>query len=213
MRWTLSKKTMSQVPSRTQGVLHDLAFWLLRRDRYTTAINVLRIAHAHFLLRHPHRHDEMYTDILDGLGLKALLHSNPVDAERCFRASLKEKKRVLPLGHWMIVQSTAQIARALCMHGKFGDAEGWLREGIEGCTDTYGTHNETILDAVWLLAYVVEKQGRCNEALQLYMRSYEGARTKLGESHADTIDYYGDYVRLRNELADLDNTMNTHRTT
>jgi tetratricopeptide (TPR) repeat protein len=213
MRWTLSKKTMSQVPSRTQVVLHELAIWLLRHDRYTATFGVLRVAHAHFLMRNPHAHDEKYTDVLDGLGQRVLLYGGPVDAERCFRASLKEKERVLPPGHWMILKSVVHIARALGTHGKFEAAEEWFRKGVEGCVNIYGNEHEKTLDVVWLLAYVVEKQGRDDEALQLYRRAYEGARKQLGDSHADTIDYWGDCLRLCDKLNYLDNTTNTRHAT
>jgi tetratricopeptide (TPR) repeat protein len=184
---------MSLPPSRTQLYLHDVAFSFLRRDRYFTAFLVLCTAHAHFLSHHPGGHDTEYSNAVHGLGLKALIYGRPTAAERCFRATLFEKKRTRDP---TILYSIIHLARALELQIEYEKAEKVLRRGIK----KYTASHEKRLEAVWMLAHVVEKQGRGDDALTLYCYAYVSAKMALGEEHQDAVAYREDYERLKMEM-------------
>lgn len=115
----------------------------------------------------------MYTNALDGLGLKALLYGAPVVAERCFRVSLLEKETTLAPHNEGIIRSAVHLARALDLLGRYGEAKCALRRVIR----VYGGDDyEKLLEAVWILACAVEKQGRWYEAL-----TFMCARTHVRE--------------------------------
>jgi tetratricopeptide (TPR) repeat protein len=117
-----------------------------------------------------------------------------VVAERCFRFSLKEKEGK----RWSV--GAGMLARALYARGKFGDAKVWARRCVEGCEgDVQGG-----LDAMWLLARILEAQGRWRDALEVYGYVAERATNELGKGHRDTIEYWEECIRVYNPLHNLD---------
>tara|TARA_R110002003_G_scaffold55_5_gene4993 strand:+ start:48472 stop:48957 length:486 start_codon:yes stop_codon:yes gene_type:complete len=114
---------------------------------YTTCFHTLRITHALHRLHstsnaNPNALDDQYTDALDGLGLKQLLYGSPPAAHRCFLASLREKRRCLPPGHWEIVKSVVHVARALVGVGRAAEAEALYRWALGGYAERFGVEAE-----------------------------------------------------------------------
>ena len=187
-----TKKSMS----RTQTRLHDLALSSFRRKHNTTTFYLLRAANLYFRALYPSSFDPHFTHTLDAIGLEALVWGDPSHAERCFRASLTERKRTLPLGHWMITESTVHLAQALGVQGRLNEAEELLRWSVAWHAERRGSQHKESREVMWLLARLLEETGRCGEALGLYEECYVGALGAVGEHHVDTREYWGDYMRL-----------------
>ncbi|KAH7078150.1 hypothetical protein BKA63DRAFT_593551 [Paraphoma chrysanthemicola] len=130
----------TRIHNTTQSLLHDLAFFLLRKDKYKPCLYTLRLAHYlhtsfhnHFIpaassppplvppssqpLTHTQNqarpYDDVYFHILDLLALKHLLYASPQAAYTIFTLSLREKQKCLQKGDWELIRSRIRIARAV----------------------------------------------------------------------------------------------------
>jgi tetratricopeptide (TPR) repeat protein len=95
------------------------------------------------------------------------------------------------------LQVMSELTRVLGeVDGRLDDAENVARRCLTERRERSDAKSYDLYESMFMLGDILEKQGRCEEALELVEQAYEGARKDLGEQHDDTQEYRRSYDRL-----------------
>jgi tetratricopeptide (TPR) repeat protein len=95
------------------------------------------------------------------------------------------------------LQVMSELARVLSeLDDRLSDAEHVARRCLTERLERSDIKYYDIYESRFVLGDILEKQGRCEEALEMVKQAYDGAKKDLGEQHDDTKEYGRSYDRL-----------------
>jgi tetratricopeptide (TPR) repeat protein len=98
------------------------------------------------------------------------------------------------------LETIGLLAFVLWKVDKLDEADELAQMCIGEQTDLLGEGDEETLRSKWVLAGVREKQGKLEEALEMYKRTIEGAEKWLGESSEVAKEWRGDCEALLEKM-------------
>jgi tetratricopeptide (TPR) repeat protein len=107
----------------------------------------------------------------------------------------------------------SDLAYCLLNMNRLDDAEVVASRCLVERAKKCGLGDSKVFGIMWILASIMEKQGRYEKALELFKQASEGMKETLGEQHEDTKTFQGDYIRLLEEKGNSasGNVARTHR--
>jgi tetratricopeptide (TPR) repeat protein len=89
-----------------------------------------------------------------------------------------------------------EYAYCLWKLDRLEEAEDIASRCWEARVEECGMQDRDTYSIMWILANILEKRGRDDEALPLFRMAFEGIRDILGEQHEDTTSFQRDYLNL-----------------
>lgn len=123
--------------------------------------------------------------------------------ERCMRRAFEWYDAIATTEYPDRLRTMSELSSILCKLDRLEEAEQLARRCLaERAEKVAIDEDREVFECKWGLAGVLERQGRCDEALTLFKHAFEGAQKVLGERHEDTKDYQRDFERLLKEIGD-----------
>lgn len=112
----------------------------------------------------------------------------PEQLKEKYRGELLESRRKLGAMHPQTLELTNSLGKVLLESAEdYFEAERMLRDQLESAEKKLGMH-PILLETMAIISRVYALQDKCEEAIELGKRSYEGSCEMLGASHPQTME-------------------------
>jgi tetratricopeptide (TPR) repeat protein len=117
-------------------------------------------------------------------------------AEPFFRRAMVWYDTECPREDLERLPTMSDYAYCLLQLERLEEAEDVASRCLKARVEICGMQDSDTFGIMWILAIVLEKQGRDAEALALFREAFEATRDILGEHHEDTKNFQRDYINL-----------------